>query len=76
MPAPATSVQYVSYLPAGARKQVDWAADGYRITMGRSIREAGKSRFETLFTYYKPWRAVIHVGRGSANVRSSLLASR
>jgi vancomycin resistance protein YoaR len=76
MPAPPTLTQYVSYLPAGARKQVDWSADGYRITLGRTVREAGTSRSDTLFTYYKPWRAIIHVGRSTAKAKSGLLASR
>jgi vancomycin resistance protein YoaR len=66
-PAPATLTQYVSYLAPGVRKQVDWAANGYTTNIFRTIRDERGSRSDSLYTVYRPWRAVVHVGRGSSD---------
>ncbi|MBB6097191.1 vancomycin resistance protein YoaR [Deinobacterium chartae] len=59
-PAP----RYVSdpSLPSGVRKQVDWAVDGYRVRITRTIVDASGKRTEELNSNYRPWQAVYLVG--------------
>lgn len=43
----------------GTMRQVDYAVDGYRININRSVTYAnGKVLQDNVFTNYKPWRAV------------------
>ncbi|PZA07086.1 MULTISPECIES: VanW family protein [unclassified Meiothermus] len=54
-------------LPPGARKQVDWAADGYSVRLSRTITDASGTRTEVLSTRYRPWQAVYLVGPSQAH---------
>ncbi len=57
-PHPPTKTVFNSSLPAGTRKQVDYAVDGYNVNVVRTIN--GQS--ESLYTAYRPWQAVFEVG--------------
>lgn len=61
---PHPPAQYVvnSALKPGQQKQVDWAADGYKLYITRVITDASGSRSDRVDTNYKPWRAVYEVG--------------
>jgi vancomycin resistance protein YoaR len=62
-PAPPPVTEFSSALPAGARVQVDWAADGYVVTAARTITNAsGTKQTDVMTTRYRPWRAVYQVG--------------
>jgi vancomycin resistance protein YoaR len=61
-PHPPARTVFNGSLPFGARKQVDYAVDGYRVTVGRSISKPSGANSETLFTNYRPWRAIYEVG--------------
>lgn len=64
-PAPLARYQVDSSLAPGVRKQVDWAARGYRTQVTRTITLPEGSRTDTLSTSYRPWRAVYLVGPSS-----------
>jgi hypothetical protein len=57
-PHPPAKTVFNSRLPAGTRKQVDYAVDGYNVNVTRTIN--GQS--ESLYTAYRPWQAVFEVG--------------
>lgn len=61
-PFPPASYQVDASLLPGQRKQVDWAVDGYKVEVVRTIRDAAGSRSDVLKTSYRPWRAVYLVG--------------
>jgi vancomycin resistance protein YoaR len=54
-------------LPTGEIKQVDWAADGANVLVGRIIRRSDGSvlREDSFFSRYLPWQAVYHYGPGT-----------
>lgn len=66
-------------LRTGVVKQVDWAVDGMRTRIVRTVVSAsGKTRVDQLNSVYQPWRAVYQVGPGT-NIGSrngKALASR
>jgi vancomycin resistance protein YoaR len=63
-------------LRPGQVKQVDWAVDGYRTRITRSItRPDGKVDVDVLNSNFRPWRAVYQVGPQPA-VPSDEVASR
>lgn len=63
-------------LRPGQVKQVDWAVDGYRTRITRSItRPDGKVDVDVLNSNFRPWRAVYQVGPQPA-VPSEEVASR
>ena len=49
-------------LRSGAVRQVDWAQDGYKLYITRTIKDASGARTDVTRTNYKPWRAVYEVG--------------
>ncbi len=57
-PAPAPKTEFDPTLRFGERKQVDWAADGYRVNITRTINGAA----EVLASSYKAWQAVYAYG--------------
>jgi len=61
-PAPPAHVVVNSALRPGARRQVDWAADGFNLYITRTITDDKGSRTERLNTNYRAWRAVYEVG--------------
>ncbi len=57
--------QYIAEpsLPPGQVKQVDWAVDGYRIRITRTVaRPDGRVEVDQLHSNFRPWRAVYQVG--------------
>ncbi|WP_102126889.1 VanW family protein [Deinococcus planocerae] len=46
----------------GALRQVDWAQDGYKLYITRTIKDAAGTRTDKVSTEYKPWRAVYEFG--------------
>lgn len=65
-PAPPARYQQDASLAPGVRKQVDWAAKGYRTQVTRTITTPQGSRTDTLSTSYRPWQAVYLVGPSSS----------
>lgn len=65
-------------LRPGQIKQVDWAVDGYRTRITRTVVSAsGESRVDYLDSNFRPWRAVYQVGPGTeVGEDSGLRASR
>jgi vancomycin resistance protein YoaR len=61
-PAPAPAYEYVSSLPAGSRKQVDWAVTGMRTTATRTVTKGETRVNDTIFNNYRAWRAVYQIG--------------
>ncbi len=52
-------------LPAGERKQVDYAVDGADVTVRRTVvRDGAVISEDVVFTRYLPWQAVYRVGTG------------
>jgi vancomycin resistance protein YoaR len=67
-PAPPARYQQDASLAPGVRRQVDWAAKGYRTQVTRTITTAQSSRTDTLSTSYRPWQAVYLVGPSSNRI--------
>ncbi len=62
-PSPPVKYEFNPTLPAGTRKQVDWAADGYRVRVVRSVtNSAGQTETHVLASNFRPWRAVYQIG--------------
>ena len=61
-PSPPPKEEFDPTLRPGERKQIDWAADGYRVNITRSIDKAGSTVNETLASNYKAWQAVYGFG--------------
>jgi vancomycin resistance protein YoaR len=61
-PAPAPKTEFDPTLRVGERKQVDWAADGYRVRITRTIAGADGAKTEVLASSYKAWQAVYAYG--------------
>jgi vancomycin resistance protein YoaR len=60
-----TRIQYTSALAPGARNQIEFAADGKKVWVSRTVRDA-KGRIihqETYFSHYKRVDGIILVGR-------------
>ncbi|WP_189065734.1 VanW family protein [Deinococcus seoulensis] len=63
-PAPADRLIPDASVPAGQRRQVDWAAPGAVIEVQRSFLRDGKVfRQDTLKSTYRPWPNIFLVGR-------------
>lgn len=63
-PAPADRLIPDASVPAGQRRQVDWAAPGAVIEVQRSFLRGGKVfRQDTLKSTYRPWPNIYLVGR-------------
>ncbi|GMA17836.1 hypothetical protein GCM10025871_41670 [Deinococcus metallilatus] len=62
-PSPADRIIRDASLPAGQRKQVDWAAPGAVIEVTRRfVREGQTFRQDTLKSSYRPWPNIFLVG--------------
>lgn len=62
-PAPKDRLIYDASLPAGQRKQVDWAAPGATIEVTRRFVRGGKTfKQDTLRSVYRPWPNIFRVG--------------
>ena len=62
-PAPADRIIRDASLPAGQRKQVDWAAPGAVIEVTRRFVRDGKTfKQDTLKSSYRPWPNIFAVG--------------
>ena len=60
---PKDRVIYDASLPAGQRKQVDWAAPGATIEVTRRFVRGGKTfKQDTLRSVYRPWPNIFRVG--------------
>ncbi|WP_188901522.1 VanW family protein [Deinococcus aerophilus] len=46
----------------GTSRQVDWAQDGYKLYITRTIKDSSGVRTDTVGTEYQPWQAVYEVG--------------
>lgn len=77
---PHPPAQYVvePTLKKGQVVQVDWAVDGMRTRITRTVTSAsGESKTDVLNSNFKPWRAVYQVGPGTElGSRGTALASR
>ena len=63
VPAPKDRIIYDPTLPAGQRKQVDWAAPGATIEVTRRFVRGGKTfKQDTLRSVYRPWPNIFRVG--------------
>lgn len=63
VPAPKDRIIYDPALPAGQRKQVDWAAPGATIEVTRRFVRGGKTfKQDTLRSVYRPWPNIFRVG--------------
>ncbi|GAA0508020.1 VanW family protein [Deinococcus depolymerans] len=63
-PAPADRLIPDASVPAGQRRQVDWAAPGAVIEVQRSFLRGGKVfKQDTLKSTYRPWPNIFLVGR-------------
>lgn len=49
-------------LAPGVVRQVDWAKDGYDLSIIRTIKDKAGTRTDQTKTSYQPWRAVYEVG--------------
>ncbi len=64
-PSPADRIIPDASLPAGQRKQVDWAAPGAVIEVTRKLVKDGKTiKQDTLKSSYRPWPNIFLVGTG------------
>ncbi len=64
-PSPADRIIPDATLPAGQRKQVDWAAPGAVMEVTRKLVRNGKTvRQDTLKSSYRPWPNIFLVGTG------------
>ncbi len=61
-PHPAAKYVTNPNLRSGAVRQVDWAADGYKLYINRTIKDAAGVRSDKVSTIYKPWQAVFEMG--------------
>lgn len=61
-PHPAARYVVNPRLPAGTVRQVDWAQDGYKLYITRTIQDARGSRTDRVDTEYQPWQAVYETG--------------
>lgn len=76
---PHPPAQYVvePTLAPGQIKQVDWAVDGMRTRITRSVTSAsGENKVDVLNSDFKPWRAVYQVGPGTPIAGLGGMASR
>lgn len=56
-------------LSKGQIKQVDWSAQGAKITVTRTVKKDGNIYFQdTFYTEYEPWRAIYEYGPGTENI--------
>jgi vancomycin resistance protein YoaR len=74
-PHPPPAFEFDRSLPPGARKQVDWAEDGFRVRVSRTVTDANGSKSDVIASDYRAWRAVYAVGP-SVRASSRSLASR
>jgi vancomycin resistance protein YoaR len=72
-PHPPPAFEFDRTLPPGARKQVDWAEDGFRVRVTRTITDAKGSKTDVTASDYRAWRAVYAVG---PTARARSFASR
>jgi vancomycin resistance protein YoaR len=72
-PHPPPAFEFDRTLPPGARKQVDWAEDGFRVRVTRTVTDAKGSKTDVTASDYRAWRAVYAVG---PTVRARSFASR
>jgi vancomycin resistance protein YoaR len=73
-PHPPPAYEFDPSLPPGARKQVDWAEDGFRVRVTRTVTDATGSKTDVTASDYRAWRAVYAVGPSVR--RAQPLASR
>lgn len=65
-PHPPAQYVYEPSLRRGQVKQVDWAVDGMRTRITRTVvKPSGQTSVHTLSSNFKPWRAVYQVGPGT-----------
>jgi vancomycin resistance protein YoaR len=72
-PHPPPAFEFDRTLPPGARKQVDWAEDGLRVRVTRTVTDAKGSKTDVTASDYRAWRAVYAVG---PTARARSFASR
>jgi vancomycin resistance protein YoaR len=61
-PSPPPAFEFDPRLPPGARKQVDWAVDGLRTRVTRTVTDANGTKTDVTASDYRAWRAVYAVG--------------
>lgn len=65
-PHPPAQYVFEPTLRRGQVKQVDWAVDGMRTRITRTVlKPSGETSVHTLSSNFKPWRAVYQVGPGT-----------
>ena len=72
-PHPPPAFEFDRSLPPGARKQIDWAEDGFRVRVTRTVTDAKGSKTDVTASDYRAWQAVYSVG---PTARARSLASR
>lgn len=71
VPAPEPLFQENSDLEPGEIKQVDWSAEGAKVTVTRLVQRAGQVLSnDTFTTRYKAWQAICEYGPGTENPQS------
>jgi vancomycin resistance protein YoaR len=61
-PHPPAAFEFDRTLAPGVRKQVDWAEDGFRVRVTRTVTDANGSKTDVTASDYRAWRAVFAVG--------------
>ena len=51
-----------SHIPQGTIRQTDFAVDGARVEITRTIQTTSQSKSETITSVYRPWQAVYLIG--------------
>ena len=72
-PHPPPAYEFDPTLPPGTRKQVDWAEDGFRVRVTRTVTDVMGSKTDVTASDYRAWRAVYAIG---PSIRAQPLASR
>ena len=73
-PHPPPAYEFDPTLLPGVRKQVDWAEDGFRVRVTRTVTDANGSKTDVTASDYRAWRAVYAIGPSVR--RAQPLASR
>ncbi len=61
-PHPPPAYEFDPTLLPGVRKQVDWAEDGFRVRVTRTVIDANGSKTDVTASDYRAWRAVYAIG--------------
>jgi vancomycin resistance protein YoaR len=76
IPAPEAIFEQNPELGLYEMKQIDWAADGARITINRTVFKNGQVYFvdKPLVTVYSPWQAICQYGIGVTDPKAKAIS--